>query len=94
MQRADETLALAVVPERLARGLHAARDRRVRDDPAVPDLLDDFVARDEALPVLDEQREQGEHLRLERLHRPAQAQFDLGEVELELGEPVNHGRRA
>ncbi len=45
-----------------------------------------------ALPVLDEQREQGEHLRLERLHGPAQAQFDLGEVELELGKPVNHGR--
>ena len=54
VQGADEALALAVVPERLARGLHAARDRRVRHHPAVPDLLDDLVARDEAVPVLDQ----------------------------------------
>ena len=65
MDRADELLRLAVVAERVPRRLHAASHRRVRDDAAVPDLLDDLVPGNQALAVLDQQREQREHLRLE-----------------------------
>ena len=71
VDRPDEALRPAVVAERLARGLDAARDRGLGDDAAVPDLLDDLVLADQALVVLDQQGEQREDLRLERADAPS-----------------------
>jgi hypothetical protein len=91
MDRADEALRPAVVAERLARGLDAARDRGLRDDAPVPDLLDDLVAGHEPVAVLHEQREQREDLRLHGARRAARAQLHPGHVQLEMAEPVDHG---
>ncbi len=93
VNRLDELLRLAVIAERLPRRFHAARHGRVRDDAAVPDLLDDLVLRDHALAVLDQEREQREDLGLEVTALPSDAQLDGGEIQLELTEPVDHAAR-
>jgi len=62
---ADQALRLAVIADGAPRRLDAARNGRVRDDASLPDLLDDLVARDDAIAVLDQQHEQIEHLRLD-----------------------------
>ena len=90
MDRPDEALGLAVVAERLARRLHAAGQGRVGDDASVPDLLEQLIPGNEALAVFNEEGEEGEHLRLERADPSPGTQLDLGQVELELAEPVFH----
>jgi len=70
---ADEALGLPVVPEDLSRRLDAAAQRRVRDHAPVPDLLEDLFLGDHAVVMLDQQREQLDHLRFDvqrfaRLH--------------------------
>ena len=93
VNRLDELLRLAVVAERLPRRFHAARHGRVRDDAAVPDLLDDLVLRDQTLAVLDQEREQREHLPLEVDDLAVRPQLDGGEIQLEPTEPVDHAAR-
>ncbi len=63
--RADQALAGAVVSDRLAGRLDAAGDGGVRDDAALPDLLDDLVLGDQPFAVFDEQAEQRKDLRLD-----------------------------
>src|SRR5215218_7529454 len=75
--RADDALRAAVIAERLTGGLDPARDRGVRDDPAVPDLLDDLVLRDHALPVLHQEHQEGEDLRLDVNKTSVPPQLDL-----------------
>ncbi len=43
----------AIIAQRFANGLYDSRDRCVRNDAAVPNLLDEFVSADEAVRVLD-----------------------------------------
>ena len=83
MDRLDEALRPAVVAERLPRRLHAAGDRGLGDDAAVPDLLDDLLFGHEALAVRHQQREEREDLRLQADGLAARAQLGRLEVELE-----------
>jgi hypothetical protein len=92
VNRLDEPLRLAVVAENGPRRLHAARDGRVRDDASVPNLLDELVLGDEALAVLHEQRQECKHLGLEAQDPAALAQLHGGEIQLEVGEGVDHPR--
>ena len=62
---ADQFLALATVADRLARGIDAAGQGRLRHDPAAPDRRDEIVLRDDAIAVLNEANQQIEHLRLD-----------------------------
>ena len=91
MRGPDVTLGRPVVPERLARGLDAARDCGIRDDAAVPHFLEQLVAGHQPVPVLDEVNQEREDLGLQRARRSARAQFGSRQVELELAEPVDHG---
>lgn len=87
----DELLALAVVAERLARRLDAAAQGGVADDAPVPDLFEDLVPGDEPFAVLDQEGEQGEHLRLQRARQAITAQLGFAGVEFEGVEAVHHG---
>ena len=93
MNRLDELLRLAVVPERLPRRLDPASHRRVRDDATVPDLFDDFVLGNQPLAVLHQQPEQCEDLRFEAHGLAARAQLDGREIQLEVTERVDHPRQ-
>jgi hypothetical protein len=86
-----ESLCPAVIAKRFARRLNATGKSRIADDATVPDLFEDFVSRYEPLAVLDKESEQGEYLRLERMGQAAGPKLDLGQIELEAVEPVNHG---
>src|SRR5690606_2128903 len=90
VDRLDVALGLAVVVQGLPRRLDAAGDGRVGDDAPLPHLVDDFVLRDHAIAVLDQQRQQREDLPLERPRIAARAQLDPGGVELEGAEAVQH----
>jgi hypothetical protein len=48
---ADQLLLLAAVADRLARGVDAAGQRRIRHDPAAPDRSDEIVLADDAVAV-------------------------------------------
>ena len=60
----DEPLLFAAVADGASRRIDAAGQRRFRDDPAVPDGLDDLVLADDAAPVGDEKGENIEDLGL------------------------------
>ena len=62
---ADQLLVLAAVAHRLARGVDAAGQGRVRDDPVAPDCGNEIVLADDAVAVLHQINEQIEHLRLD-----------------------------
>ena len=52
-------LGLAVIVEGLAGGLDATAERRLGNDPAAPDLVDDFVLAHHPVAVLDQQHQLG-----------------------------------
>ena len=62
---ADQPLLLAAVADRLARGIDAAGQGRLRHDPAAPDRSDEIVLADDAVAVLHQVDQQVEHLRLD-----------------------------
>jgi len=88
VDRADVALGRAVVAQRLARGLHAARHRGVRHHAALPHLLDELVAGHQPVAVLHEQRED---LRLHGPHEPGLAQLPGAGVQFERPEAEQHG---
>ena len=63
--RADELLFIAAVAHRLARGVDAAGQCRIRNDPVSPDRGDEIVLADDTLAVLHQVDQQVEHLRLD-----------------------------
>ncbi len=63
---ADQFLLLAAVADRLARGIDAAGQRRIRHDPAAPDRRDEIVLADDAVAIFDQENQEVEHLRLDR----------------------------
>jgi hypothetical protein len=85
-------MRVAVVAERLACGLDPAGDGRIAHHAPFPYFLNDLDAGNESLAVLDQQRNQGEYLRLQAAQIAASAQLDLGRIKLEIAETVEHGR--
>jgi hypothetical protein len=87
----DHGLPVAVVAHRLAGGIDAARQRRLRDDPPVPDRCDQVVLGHHPVAVLHEIEQQVENLRLDRDRLGAAPQLSSGLVEAELAKRKPHG---
>ena len=90
----DEPLLLAAVADRASRRIDAAGQRRFRDDPAVPDGVDDLVLGDDAAAVGDEKGENVEDLRLNGDRPVRLQQFATIGVERVVVEEIEHGRLA
>ena len=84
--RADEVLAFTAVANGAPRRADAGAERRLRDDAALPDRLDQLVLADDSVAVADQIEQQIEHLRLDADGLPASAQFVLAKVDLKLAE--------
>jgi hypothetical protein len=65
VQGANEGLIVAAVAERAARRADTGAERRLRDDAALPDGLDQLVLAHDSLAVLHQENDQVEHLRLD-----------------------------
>src|SRR6516225_6403339 len=63
---AQETLILACVLYSLAHRIDATGQRRLRDDTAIPHLVEQLILADDAIAILDEIQQEVEDLRLER----------------------------
>src|SRR5262245_48308191 len=63
---AQQTLVPACIPDRLAHGIDAAGQRRLRDDAAIPHLLEQLILADDALAMLEQIEQQIENLGLKR----------------------------
>ena len=87
---ADQLLVLAAVADRLARGVDAAGQRRIRHDPAAPDRSNQIVLADDAVAVLHQVNQQIEHLRLDRNGLGAAAQFAPIDVKRMIGKEKLH----
>src|SRR5215467_13225828 len=62
---ADQPLVLAAVADRLPRGVDPTGQRRLRDDPSLPDFFNQIVLADDAITVLDQIDQEIEYLRLD-----------------------------
>ena len=62
---ADQFLVLPSIPDRLARGVDAANDGPIGNNPAAPDRRNEVFLADDTITVLQEVNEQIEHLRLD-----------------------------
>jgi hypothetical protein len=80
-QGLDQALPFAIVGDGAPRLADAAGERRFRDDAPVPDLSDQIVPADDALAVLDHERQQVEDLGLDGDQRLATAQLTPFRVE-------------
>ncbi len=89
---ANQALCLAIIADGTPRRLDAAGNRGIRDDASLPDALDDLVARDDAVVVLDQQHEQIEHLWLDRDGRPIPAHFVGLGIDGDGTNQIDHGR--
>ena len=94
MDRANEPLCRSVVAERLARRLDAAAQVCLRDDPPLPDPFDDVVLGDGALPVLDQEDQKVEDLRLDRHKRVLAADLVRRWVDQICPDPIRHWPRS
>jgi hypothetical protein len=65
MECAQHALRLTIVAKRPPRGADSARDRSIRDEPALPDGRDQFILRDHPVTRLDKVKNEVEHLRLD-----------------------------
>ena len=63
--RADQPLLLTAVADRLARGVDAARQRRLRNEASRPHRVQQVILADHALSVLNKVSQQIENLRLD-----------------------------
>src|SRR5262249_11383624 len=83
---ANEALVVTAVAERAPRRADAGAERRLGDDAAVPDHIDQLVLAHDPIAVLDQMDEQIEDLRLEMHDRSGAAQLPARKVDLELSE--------
>ena len=91
MNRADNTLRLAIIAHCLARSLHSCGNRRFRDDAAIPDGIDDLVLRHHPVAVLCQQQQEGEHLWFDMDAFAIAAQLESVRIELETPEADDPG---
>ena len=87
---ADQLLAMAVVADRLARGVNAAGQRRIGHDPAAPDRRDEIVLGDDAIAVLHHVDQQVEYLRLDCNRLGAAAQLAPVDIKRVIGKDKLH----
>ncbi len=88
MQRPNQRLVVSVVAKRAPGAIDATGERRLGDDPAVPDRLDKLVLADNPVVVAHQMNDEIEYLRLNMYRFPKPAQLLLAEVDFELGKLV------
>ena len=86
VQGANQVLIAATVAKRTPCGADAGVERRLRDDAAVPDRVEQFVLTDDPVTVSNEVDEQIEYLRLGMNDRARAPQLAPRDVDLEIGE--------
>src|SRR5262249_32075575 len=87
-KRLDQALLFAIVADRGAGRVHAAAERRFRDNATVPDGGEHVVPAHHAVPRLDEKLEQVEDLRLDSHELVAAAQFAPLDIHHEIVEMI------
>ena len=90
---ADQALLLAGVVQGAAGCIDAARERRFRHDAAVPDRVEQIVARHHALAIAHQKIDEIEHLRLDRDQRVRPAQLAPLRIEHEILKPKRQSFR-
>jgi hypothetical protein len=88
VQRPDEDLIVSVVAKRAPGAIDSAGERGLRDDPAIPDLLDQLILADDPVMVTHQVDDEIENLGLNMERFPKPAQLLLAEVNLEISELV------
>ena len=88
VQRPNKGLVVSVVAKRTPGAIDAAGERRLGDDPAVPDRLDQLILADNPVVVAHQMNDEIEYLGLNMNRFPKPAQLLLAEVDLELGKSV------
>src|SRR6266508_5286048 len=86
VQRANEALVVAAVAERAPCRADSGAQRRLRDDAALPNHVDQLVLADDPIAVANQVNEQIEYLRLDMNDRPGAPQLLPRDVDLEIGE--------
>ena len=66
-------------------------ERRLRNNPALPDRVDQFVLADDPVAIADQEDQQVEHLRLDPDGLPSPAQLVPPEIDLKLAESEVQG---
>jgi hypothetical protein len=92
MDRPYQPLRLAIVAKQLTSALYPARNGAVADGAAIPDGGDQLVLADEAVAVLDQEKDQRKDLRLGGEHAVVVAQFELAQVQYVLAHTISHRR--
>jgi len=81
----------SVVAERASNLLERAREGGVADRDAAPHRAEDLALRDDALALVDQEREQPERRRIEAKGRPVATKLEERLVDLELAEREDRG---
>ena len=92
MKGADEDLFVAIIADRFPGRVDAARQRRLRDDAAAPDGVQNFILADDSIVVPDQKGEKIEDLGLDMHCLAAAAQLLPARIELMFGKKEVHGR--
>src|SRR5215207_6600325 len=90
VEGANERLIVSVVAERLARSVDPTRERRHRDDPSIPNGVEDLVLADDPLSVAEQEDEEVEDLRLDMHGRSRPTQLLARDVQLAIFEKIQH----
>src|SRR5438128_2610403 len=88
VDRTDDALRFSAVTDSLARFLQSGGERRLGNDPILPQFLQQFFFRDHSIAVLGEIREHIEYLRLYSAGATPAPQLEQAQIELEVTERV------
>ena len=91
VQRAYEALVVAAVAERAPCRADAGAQRRLRDDAALPNRVEQLVLADGSMTVANEINKQVEHLRLDVNDRAGAPQLLSRHIDLEFGKAKIQG---
>jgi hypothetical protein len=89
--RSNETLVGAAVAKRAPCGADAGAERRLRDDAALPNHVEQLFLADDPVAIANEVNDQIEDLRLDANNRSDAPQFVPRDVDLEIGETEVQG---
>src|SRR5215207_10014687 len=90
VEGANERLIVSVVAERLASSVDPTRERRLRDDPSVPNGVKDLVLADDPLSIAEQEDEEVEDLRLNMHGRSRPTQLLAQNVQLAIFKKIQH----
>ncbi len=92
MDGLDDPLLFAAVANRFARHFKSAVERTFRYDPAVPQIVQQFIAGHDPVPIFHQVDQQIEHLRFNRLFYPITLESIRSGIKREIAALVDHVR--